>query len=308
MLELKKCPICKNEGDFKVIKSFCKNSDFVLYLCNNCISEFWEPRIAPDKKWYQTRNPHRFISFEGGKIYRGYHKKFLKDNKQINGKKILDLGCGSGEFLANINKIGADVWGVDLDEDAINIGKKYFGLKNVFSASFEDFFKKINGKKFDIITAFEVLEHLEDPSMLLYLIKDSLNKFGRVVISVPSRERFFVNNNSWDFPPHHLNRWNGKALKIFLENNGFKVDKLLYVEEFKILMGSIDGIFRTGLVNKTFSKNGKKNIIFSRILYVLAKVKQWVIAVVPATILWIFGKAIGRKNGIIYAELSLIKE
>lgn len=298
------CPICKEQSNFSFVRDFKGENEHSLYQCKKCFVQFWEPRKNPGNEWYQSRNPHNFISFEGFKIYRGYHKQFLKKNKNVARLKILDLGCGPGEFIAELKKLGAEVWGVDFDKGAIEIAKNKFGLKNVFDNSFEEFFNKNDLPKFDIITFFEALEHQEDPMLFIEKLKSFLKPGGKIVFSIPSRERVLANSNKWDFPPHHFTRWNKQSIKNIFLKQGFKFFDLNYVEELRIIMASLGNIFKTGLVQKMLKagKDGNKKIFLSKILYFLGKIKQWILVGIPAIILWIFGKLTKKNNGIIYAE------
>lgn len=305
------CPFCGEIKKIIFIREY-KRQDcrYSLYQCSGCFVQFWEPRRNPGGSWYQDRNPYRIIDLIGHKVYRGYHRKFLKRHKNSPEKlRILDLGCGAGEFIAELQKSGFEVFGIDFDKKAIEIAKNEFGLKNVFSESLEEFLVRKDFEKFDFVTFFEVLEHLEDPSDFISKAKRLLKPSGKIVFSTPSRERVLVNANKWDFPPHHLSRWDKKSLESIFNRNGFQINYLSYVESFKIVLGAVDGLFRSGLVQKSINaRGGSKGVVLPRILYLLAKIKQWVIAGLPAMFLWVFGMIFHRNNGIIYVELSAKNE
>ena len=303
------CPICRQGKRFKFIKDFSKEQTrYSLYQCLECQVQFWLPLESIIKEWQEDVDQNKVRRLLNSEMNREYHQLFLKRNKSfLKYTKVLDLGCGAGEFILKLEKIGCEAFGIDFDEGAIKIAKNNFGLKNVFSMSFDDFFNRTDVGKFDIITFFEVLEHLEAPADFMNKIKKFLKPGGKIVFSTPSRERFFVNANKWDFPPHHLTRWDKESIENIFSKYGFKVDFVDYVEVFKIIMGAVDGKLRSGLVQKTLNAGnlGKKRIFFSKILYLSAKAKQWILAGIPAVILWFFGKIIKRNNGIIYVELSL---
>lgn len=301
------CPVCQEGKEFDfIMESSLRGGAYSLYFCKTCKVQFWHPMANPGNEWYQHNNPYRVRDIAKTKVYRGYHKKFLERAKHLpKNLVILDLGCGTGEFLEQLSTMGFDTYGVDFDKDAIEIARKRFGLKNVFSASFEDFFAKTNLPKFDIITFFEVLEHLDNHPLFFSSIKKLLKPGGKIILSTPSRDRVLVNWNTWDFPPHHFTRWNLESIKHIFSKHGFTVDFIGYVETFKIIMGAIDGKLRSGLVQKTLhaSIKNRHNLLFAKLLYLAAKIKQWAVAGIPAILLWIFGKATRRNNGIMYAEL-----
>ena len=129
------------------------------------------------------------------------------------------------------------------------------------------------------------------------------------MLSTPSRERVLVNWNSWDFPPHHFTRWNKEAIERLFSHYGFQKIFADYVETFAIVMGAIDGKLRSGLVQKTLNiSKKKKNVVIAKGVYYAAKIKQWVLAGIPAALIWAYSKKTKRNNGIIYMELKEMHE
>lgn len=306
------CSICKAGENFKFIRDFYKEqTKYSLYQCSECYVQFWLPQTVARRKWYeQEGNPYQIRDLVKLKVNRGYHSFFLKRYKNLSkGVRVLDLGCGTGEFLSELEKRGCEVWGLDFDREAIKIAKQRFGLKNIYALSFEEFFKKENLAKFDVITFFEVLEHLNDPLVFIQNLKKLLKPSGKIVLSAPFRERMLPNLNNWDFPPHHFTRWNRESILNLFSKCGFSISYIDYVEEFKILSESISGKFKTGLVGKslTFTSNKKKSLTIPKIVYFLGRLKDLFLGKIPAVFLWFICKIQKRKNGIIYVEAELIK-
>ena len=270
------CSICRARENFKFIRDFYKEqTKYSLYQCSECYVQFWLPQTMARRDWYEREgNPYQIRDLVRLKISRGYHKFFLKRYKSFSkNTKILDLGCGTGEFLAELEKRNCEVWGIDFDREAIKIARQRFGLKNIYSLSFEEFFQKRNLPKFDIITFFEVLEHLDKPLEFILSVKRLLNPGGKIIFSAPCRERMLLNLNRWDFPPHHLTRWNEKAISNIFSRHWFNISYVNYVEEFKILSESVSGRFKTGLASKSlnFTSHNKKSLIkyLESIIYIL---------------------------------------
>src|SRR3989344_613980 len=302
------CPICKEGKDFIFILDFSKDTNqYSLYGCLLCKVEFWQPIKATRNDWYEGNNYYRIRDLGETKVSRGYHKKFLEMHKFFpENTKVLDLGCGSGEFIAKLKKMGCDVWGVDFDRTGIDLAKKVFGLENVYAMSFEEFFKKQNLPKFDIITLFEIIEHLEDPLPFLVSAEKLFTPEGKIVLSTPYQGRMLPNLNAWDFPPHHFTRWNPSSLSTILSKVGFKMYRICFVEEFKILAESAAGKFQTGLVGKSLKTayTKKSSLIIPKIIYFLGMVKSFVLGVLPATFLFAVSRITGRNNGIMLAEFK----
>lgn len=110
-------------------------------------------------------------------------------------KTLLDLGCLDGSFALSVaSQLGLDVTGVDLTKDGIEIAKqraKTHGLAAKFYQGFvedrlEEFAKK--GLKFDVVTFFELIEHVEDVQKVIKLIDQVLAPNGIVLVSTPDFE------------------------------------------------------------------------------------------------------------------------
>lgn len=300
------CVICKKDGNVSHIRDYWQSGEKLsLHECRNCKVQFFFPLKNPGSQWYESTSDYSIKDITTPKIYRGFHRAFLKRYGNLKkGSHLLELGCGAGEFINEVRKMGLEVFGVDFDRKAIDVARKYFHLKNVFAMPFNDFFKKTDLPKFDYIVFFEVIEHLDNPLEFIESVKKNLRADGKIFLSTPSRERTLANWDKWDFPPHHLTRWNKEAIANLFSKIGFVMSDFCYVEQFKIILGAIDGKFRSGLVAGVAGNSieGKKSPMVAKTLYLLAKIKMYLIGFIPAFFLWIFGKLTGRNNGIIFAE------
>ena len=121
-------------------------------------------------------------------------KKFTNLNiyEYLNNKKILDIGCGTGEFLKNYHDLDNQCIGIDIQKNFKFKNVNGYILKNIDLKSFI----KNNKKKFDVIFLFEFLEHLnlEDRKFLFKNLFNLLNKNSLVFISTLNKNiisRFF---------------------------------------------------------------------------------------------------------------------
>ena len=116
-----------------------------------------------------------------------YMSKILRDHSGqdiyefFKNKKILDLGCGTGEFLNNYYGMGAECSGIDIEDNFKIKNKINFKLINIEANKF----LKNCKKKFDVIFLFEFLEHLEeqDKYQLFENLTKNLNKNAYIFIS-----------------------------------------------------------------------------------------------------------------------------
>ena len=99
------------------------------------------------------------------------------------GKKVLDVGCGTGLFAFSAAKKGAVVLGVDFSVEAIEIAQSQYIHKNLkFTSTDVGTIKE----KFDVIVSNGTLEHMDSPIKTLRLLKRHLNKNGCLIITSPN--------------------------------------------------------------------------------------------------------------------------
>lgn len=246
------CLICGNIIKNKPIEKY---QTYHLYHCSNCDIQFWYPTKAPGSDWYSNYYP-RFFKFGISKPSLDPAGKLILKNLPFKRGAILDVGCGMGGFIGSCLEAGYQAIGIDFQNWCIDIAKKYFGEENFYCINIKDFHPQ---DKFDLITFFEVLEHIDNPSEFLEQVKSLLKPGGYIGLSTPNRERSPNLKELWDYPPHHLTRWNKEALKKFLESNGFGIIKLKSAESI------IDALAYTiyNIVNKYHFYNKSKNILNS---------------------------------------------
>lgn len=151
----------------------------------------------------------------------------MKAYNKVSKPKILDVGCGAGKNMEQLQKFG-QVWGLDNSGEAIKFCKKR-GLKNLQLSNAEQ--TRLKPNFFNIITLLDVLEHTDDKKCLKEMMR-ILNKGGILIITVPAFSWLW---SDWDKVLHHNRRYNLKELTNILERNGFKIIKITYLYSFLVL-------------------------------------------------------------------------
>ncbi|MCI9152217.1 MAG: class I SAM-dependent methyltransferase [Ruminococcus sp.] len=140
------------------------------------------------------------------------------------GSRIVDYGCGSGEF---VNYIGHDydIYGCDVSPGAVEVAKRRFPHHKERFFLPDEFFDK--NEKSDAFCLWDVIEHIENPDQLIRRLRKMLVENGIIILSTPDIEALFakLTKSHWPFmtPPDHLCFFSKRSIQYFARKNGFKV-------------------------------------------------------------------------------------
>lgn len=154
----------------------------------------------------------------------GLHlSKYRFSLKFCKGKKVLELGCGAGYGSKYLAKGGAkQVIAYDLDKKVIKFAKQNFNDKKVIFRLGDVESLKLKSE-YNVVIAFELIEHLNQPEKLLSLTKRALVRNGIFILSTPNRE-----NSSYDGDkpsnPHHVKEYYPLELKQLLKKYFSKIE------------------------------------------------------------------------------------
>ncbi len=214
------CPACSTAVSGPPIEKAAPPYHFLR--CEGCDLVFTDPMPSVDGEWYRRQQMYLVRDTVAKPKLQWNHRQFLKD-LPAHGGRLLDVGCGTGEFLAAASAAGYETFGFDFDAEAVKTAQEQFGLKNIFSGDLWSFAAGENAGQFDVVTAFEVLEHSPTPGEFAADLAKLVRPGGFLAVSVPNRERRPRFQYDWDFPPNHLSRWNKECLAGILRRNGFRI-------------------------------------------------------------------------------------
>lgn len=154
-----------------------------------------------------------------------------------NGTTLLDVGCGEGFFLFNASKAGYTAKGIDISQDAAEYARREFGL-NVEAKPFKEL--QFPENYFDVVTLWQVLEHVPYPLMVLKEVHRILKPGGLLATSTPDIEGIMAKifrRKWWNLRRLHINQFTAKTLADMLNRAGFKnVFSTKYKEYISISM------------------------------------------------------------------------
>ena len=184
--------------------------------------ELWKGRIGP-KKDSEWRNEEEYV------LYLKHLKAYDFALKYVQGKSILDVGCGSGYGTALLSKFAFHATGIDISEEAIRYCKKRYKRKNLEFMHVKGSWVR-NGlpfkeHSFDVCVSFQVIEHIHPRNVERYLlaIKKILKKGGLFIVSTPnSRLRLLPFQKPRN--PFHMKEYDCKELGNLLRGKFSRVE------------------------------------------------------------------------------------
>ena len=201
---------------------------YQLYLCARCSLRFapqaFQVPVDYDGVYqsaeYESDQVRALQSLDGNELANHpTYRAFFEHVPRFPGARLLDVGCGVGRFGQGACARGWDVTGIDVSPLAITTGRKFaaFPLR---AATVEELIEE--GERFDVVTAFEVLEHLSSPVQFLSTVQRLLRPGGQVFLTVPNWNSAAVQNSTrpdW-LPPIHLLFFTQSALRRAGELSG----------------------------------------------------------------------------------------
>ncbi len=200
-----------------------------------------EPKISQEDifekfsfDWWNTKG--KFKALHTYNFVRvDFIKKSLKRNSLdcLKNIKVLDIGCGGGILCEPLTRLGAEVTGIDTSKKAIRTARAHSKLGNLKIKYLNtDFLNFKSSQKYDVITAMEVLEHVEDLNLVINNIKKNLNKNGIFIGSTINKTlssyifAIWIAENIMKLVPKKTHNW-----KDFIKPNNLK--KKLILNNFK---------------------------------------------------------------------------
>ncbi len=294
---LKNCPVCDktsfsnylNVEDYTV-----SHKEFTIQQCNSCNFLLTNPRPTEDEigTYYQSTD---YISHHDeakdmmSKIYisvRDYTiKQKVKLINELSSKKgsLLDIGCGTGNFIQAVQKDGWQITGTEPDSGARTVASTRVG-DSIYEGIIAP---QLTEKSFDVITLWHVLEHIHQLNENVTWIKDHLKEDGKIVIAVPNPQshdavkygRFWA---AYDVP-RHLYHFTKATMKTLLDKHDLAITKILpmWFDSFYVSMLSskyqakkmgLLASFNNGLISNLKGRSGEnEKINTSSLIYIIKK-------------------------------------
>jgi 2-polyprenyl-3-methyl-5-hydroxy-6-metoxy-1,4-benzoquinol methylase/transcription elongation factor Elf1 len=236
------CPVCHSQK----ISFFTEKNTYKLYSCNSCKLLFLYPLPTTLDTVYDASY---FSGAEGGFGYTDYDAdkepmipvfgKYLdiietyiprisknSTNDPDKERKLLDVGAATGFFMAMAEKRGWKTIGVEFSDFAVQQGKK----KGLDLYTGDIHLQALQPESFDVITLFDVVEHMLYPEKDLARAYELLKPGGIIVVNTPNAQSLFAKTmgKRWHLivPPEHVHYFSPENLSVLVERVGFSVKEI----------------------------------------------------------------------------------
>lgn len=233
------CPTCQGE---RVRQTLVRPDGLIVNECLECSTWYVSP--TPDEealKCFYEQYHHAYFSRPAISPKKAYEtirhvtrrswgiKHLLKDLRlaricqytSLEGKNVLDVGCGRGKMLRLMQDQGAKVYGVDPDPGAVDYVRAC-GLDQIWQGGLEAVDKTL---AFDVITLSDVIEHPLDPLRLLSECTFRLNQDGIIMIWTPNADHVRLDSEHVMFRIHleHMQYFSANSLERLCKKAGLNV-------------------------------------------------------------------------------------
>ncbi|MEO5345492.1 MAG: class I SAM-dependent methyltransferase [Magnetococcus sp. YQC-9] len=219
------CPLCHGrDATFRV-----QAREAPVHECQVCGVLFLHP--MPDEERLQTIYQAHYYASWGGETW----DKAVREQKKLNFRthlqrirplitskgRLLDVGAARGELVETALELDFDAYGVERSSHGAAQAKKQLGTDRVLAARIED--AELGTQPFDVITLFDLIEHVTEPDRVLTRVVDHLAPGGVLYLVTPDSASIslrLMGRYWWHYKPEHLFYFNRTNLVRLLEKHG----------------------------------------------------------------------------------------
>jgi 2-polyprenyl-3-methyl-5-hydroxy-6-metoxy-1,4-benzoquinol methylase len=231
-----RCYLCQSTNYKKRDGEVRDNKNLDILECKNCGLVFLSSNKHIDNNFYEQSNMSQDLNIKEWikETYIDDSRRFEFIKEMVVNKKVIDFGSGAGGFLIKVKELAKTVVGVELDKKV----KKYYKKKNIKLLSN---LNKLKNNNFDIITAFHIIEHLQEPKLVLKELISKLKKGGKLIIEVPNsndalltiyKNKAFSKFTYWS---PHIYLYNSHTLELlFKDIENIEINFIKHIQRYPL--------------------------------------------------------------------------
>lgn len=238
--EVTRCQLCgSDDRDLKF-----QDGPFRVMTCRGCGLVYVTPRLQGqalldvyDEGYWKSRNPkqrgYADYAREAELYLKTFGKRMAMVSRHLPPKaRILDVGCAAGYFLRVAQRAGHDVHGVELSAAIAGEAVKALGADRVHVGTLDDAVRVMNyePRSFDLVTLWDVIEHVPDPQTLLRAIRGLIKPGGKLLLETQNVQSRWARllGRRWHHYKHdeHLYHFDPQTIRRLLGDCGFDVQHI----------------------------------------------------------------------------------
>jgi 2-polyprenyl-3-methyl-5-hydroxy-6-metoxy-1,4-benzoquinol methylase len=196
-----------------ISEEFGQTEKIGFYQCLDSDLRFFYPTITASESFYEKLQKFDWYYLDEKEEY-NYASQYIKSSHSV-----LEIGSGKGAFAQKI--ASQNYVGLEFSQTAMELAKqnKITILNQSIQQHSVDF-----PETYDVVCAFQVLEHISDPNSFIDTSLKCLKPGGLLIYSVPSADSFIslAKNNILNMPPHHVTWWSDKSLEYIGQKYNLK--------------------------------------------------------------------------------------
>lgn len=176
----------------------------------------------------------------------------LKKNGIKKRTRVLDVGCAFGNRVRFLNKMGYNASGIDLGTEAIEFGKRYFGL-NLQASNLEDFTSR---EKFDAILMIDLIEHIRDPHVWIKKVSSLLKTNGVVILFTPDFDCYNMYGERWggyNMSLEHVFFYNRESMEKIFSMYDIRLEGTVGYKSIPVVSDEVHDMSKASKINKLSS-------------------------------------------------------
>jgi 2-polyprenyl-3-methyl-5-hydroxy-6-metoxy-1,4-benzoquinol methylase len=236
-IEIRQCQLCGSE---KRTQKF-RDDPFEVVTCDDCGLVYVTPRLQGqalldiyDEGYWKSDNPkvrgYADYARESALYLKTYQKRLaLVQRWLVPNARVLDVGCAAGYFLRVVQPLGHDVHGVELSPAIAKEAIAALGSDRIHVGTLDDAAAAMDYRpqSFDLVTLWDVIEHIPDPQAVLRKIRELVKPGGRLLLetqNVASRWAALLGRRWHHYKHHeHLYHFTPATIRRLLDDCGFRV-------------------------------------------------------------------------------------
>lgn len=225
-LEHVPCNLCEEDNYSVVYRkpdayTWMNQFEYPIVACNKCGLTYVNPR--PTQISMSNFYPHNYHSNRDTESQKNRYKEQIKFLPKLSHENVLDIGCAQGDFLISLLEEypNIKVTGLDYFSEKVNSEKIDFYKELIQNVKFKD-------NKFDLITAWAVIEHVHDPMTYFKEVSKLLSNNGHFVFLVTNSESLYGKKAYREDIPRHTYHFSKKTLERYAHETGMRIKDIQY--------------------------------------------------------------------------------